>query len=168
MCPLYLVDEITHDNYDNAIKCSFFHTGLHTHLAETLFDIKINGLLNAVSDLLSDRAYVLPTGAISGVNSLPAKPGDTIILYGVGFGPVTPDIPAGQIVQQSNTLASSFQVSIGGMPATVNYAGLAPNYVGLYQFNIVVPNVAASDAVPLTFTLDGASGTQTLYIAVQN
>ena len=54
------------------------------------------------------------------------------------------------------------------MQAMANYSGLAPNYVGLYQFNIVVPNVAASNAVPLTFTLGGGGGTQTLYIAVQN
>ncbi len=112
--------------------------------------------------------YVLPTGAISGVASRPAKPGDTIMLYGVGFGPVTPAIPAGQIAQASNKLASSFEISIGGMPATVNYAGLAPNYVGLYQFNIVVPNITDTSTAPVTFTLDGATGTQTLYIPVQN
>ncbi len=54
------------------------------------------------------------------------------------------------------------------MPATLSYAGLAPNYVGLYQFNAVVPNIGANNAVPLTFTLDGTAGTQTIYIAVQN
>lgn len=59
-------------------------------------------------------------------------------------------------------------MSIGGMPATLSYAGLAPNYVGLYQFNAVVPNIGANNAVPLTFTLDGTAGTQTIYIAVQN
>jgi uncharacterized protein (TIGR03437 family) len=69
-------------------------------------------------------------------------------------------------VQGSNTLASSFQVFLGGMSATAIYAGLAPNYTGLYQFNVVVPSVAAGDAVPLTFTLGGVAGTQTLYIAV--
>jgi uncharacterized protein (TIGR03437 family) len=37
----------------------------------------------------------------------------------------------------------------------------------LYQFNVVVPDVPASDLVPLTFTLGGNPGTQTLYIAVQ-
>ena len=57
---------------------------------------------------------------------------------------------------------------MGGMSATASYAGLAPNYTGLYQFNVIVPNVAASDAVPLTFTLGGVPGTQTLYIAVAN
>lgn len=83
-----------------------------------------------------------------------------------------PDIPAGQLVKQSNELASPFQIVIGGMPggmpATSEYSGLAPNYTGLYQFNIGVPDVGASDAVPLTFTIGGVSGTQTLYIAVQN
>jgi uncharacterized protein (TIGR03437 family) len=118
--------------------------------------------------LLSDNVtYVLPTGAISGVASRPAKPGETIVLYGVGFGGVTPSIPAGQIVGQSNQLAASFQISFGGIPAqTVSYAGLSPGYVGLYQFNVVVPAVADNDLVPLTFTLGGTAGTQTLYIAV--
>jgi uncharacterized protein (TIGR03437 family) len=135
-------------------------------LAPASFDISGTQYLAA---FFSDGVtYVLPTGAISGVVSRPAKPGDTIMLYGVGFGPVIPDIPAGQIAQASNKLASSFEISIGGMPATVTYAGLAPNYVGLYQFNVVVPNAADSNAAPVTFTLDGAAGTQTLYIAVQN
>jgi uncharacterized protein (TIGR03437 family) len=46
--------------------------------------------------------------------------------------------------------------------------GLAPDYTGLYQFNITVPNGAAGNAVALTFTLNGVPGTQTLYLAVQN
>jgi uncharacterized protein (TIGR03437 family) len=39
--------------------------------------------------------------------------------------------------------------------------------VGLYQFNVVVPDAAAGDAVPLTFAVGGTSGEQTLYTAVQ-
>lgn len=111
--------------------------------------------------------FVLPSGAISGLSSKPAAPGDTIVLYGIGFGPVTPNIPAGQIVQASNTLSSSFQIYVGGAAAQISYAGLAPNYVGLYQFNIVVPNVASGDTVPLTFKLAGTNNSQTLYTAVQ-
>jgi uncharacterized protein (TIGR03437 family) len=112
--------------------------------------------------------YVLPPGTIAGVPSQRAKPGDTIVLYGVGFGSVMPSIPAGQIVQQSNILATPVQFSFGGVPATASYAGLAPSFVGLYQFNVTVPNVAANDLVPVTFTLGGVSGTQTLYLAVGN
>lgn len=114
--------------------------------------------------IFSDGTYALPTGAVSGVSSQPAKPGDEIVLYGVGFGPVTPGIPAGQLVGESNSLAD-FHISIGGMPCQVEYDGLAPNYTGLYQFNITVPQVASGNQ-PLTFTVDGLDGSQTLYVAV--
>jgi uncharacterized protein (TIGR03437 family) len=59
-------------------------------------------------------------------------------------------------------------MSLGGLPVTTAYAGLAPNYTGLYQFNITVPSAAATGAIPLTFTVDGVSGTQTLSIAIGN
>jgi len=127
----------------------------------------INGRQFAAA-LFADGSYVLPPGALAGVNSRRAKSGDTIILYGIGFGAVNPAIPAGQIAQQSNTLASPFQLSIGGTPATVVYSGLAPNFVGLYQFNVVVPSIASTDSAPLTFSLNGAPGTQTLVLPVQN
>ena len=83
----------------------------------------------------------------------------------MGFGPVVPNIPAGQLVKQINTLASSFQLSIGGMPANVDYSGLAPNYTGLYQFNVTVPEVAPGN-VPLTFKVGSVTGSQTLSLAV--
>jgi len=120
--------------------------------------------------LFSDGAtFVAPPGSIPGVTSRQAKPGEVITIYGVGFGPVTPNIPAGQIVQQSNTVASPVSFQFGGTAATSNYSGLAPQQVGLYQFNVTVPNVANSDTVPLTFTLGGAAvTTQTLYTAVHN
>jgi trimeric autotransporter adhesin len=112
--------------------------------------------------------YVLPTNAVAGITSRPASPGATIYLFGVGFGPVTPNIPAGQIVEQENTLNSTMQVMFGQTPATLTYAGLAPNFIGLYLFKVTVPNVPTNNAVPLTFTQGGSSGTQTLYIAVQD
>jgi uncharacterized protein (TIGR03437 family) len=117
----------------------------------------------------SNGNYVLPPGAIPGLPSQRAQPGDTIVIYGIGFGSVTPDIPPGQLVEQLNTLTDTFTISFGGTQAiTIPYDGLAPNYMGLYQFDVVVPNVTASDTLPLTFTLGGASGTQTLAIAVGN
>jgi uncharacterized protein (TIGR03437 family) len=128
----------------------------------------IGGVQYVVALFNDGVTYVLPTGAISGVASRPAVPGDTITFYGVGFGPVTQNIPAGQIAQGLTTLASDFSISIGGMPATIVYAGLAPSYVGLYQFDVTVPNVAAGSAVPVTFTLGGVSATQTLNLAVGN
>jgi uncharacterized protein (TIGR03437 family) len=127
----------------------------------------VKGAQNVVALFSGTLTYVLPVN-IPGVVTARARAGDNITLYGIGFGTVTPDIPAGQIVQQTNALQSDFHVFFGGIPANVTYAGFAPGYVGLYQINVVVPSVAASDAVPLTFTLGGANGPQTLVIAVQN
>jgi uncharacterized protein (TIGR03437 family) len=119
---------------------------------------------------LTDGSIVMPPGSVAGISSRQAKPGETIVMYGVGFGAVSPSIPAGQTVQSGNKLAAAFSVSFGGVPATViPYAGLAPNAIGLYQFNVVVPNnIPNSDAVPLTFTLGNGSGSQTLFTAVHN
>jgi len=116
--------------------------------------------------ILPDGTYVLPTGAIAGVNSRPAKPGETVTMYGVGFGPVTPSFLAGVIVTAQNSLSASFQMKFGQTQATVPYYGLAPGFVGLDQFDVVVPAVPDNPLVPLTFSLGGAPGIQTLYIAV--
>jgi uncharacterized protein (TIGR03437 family) len=121
----------------------------------------------AVALFPDNTTFVLPPGLVTGVATARAKPGDTIILYGVGFGPVSPDISAGLIVQQANLL-SGFQASFGGVPATVQFAGLVQGFLGLYQFNITVPQVAAGDAVPFTFTLGGKAGTQTLILPIGN
>jgi len=110
--------------------------------------------------------FVLPP--VANVPTARARPGDTIILYGVGFGPVTPDSPAGQIVTLANRLQATFQASFAGTPATVNFSGLTGGYLGLYQFNVVVPNVAPSDSVPFTYSLGGVPGPQNLIIPVGN
>ena len=121
---------------------------------------------NVVALLSNTLTFILPTGA-SGIATTKAKVGDNLTLYGIGFGSVTPSIPAGQLVQTANQLNGNFQITIGGVPAKVNYAGLTPSVVGLVQFNIVVPNIPGSNTVPVAFSLDGVPGTQTLVIAVQ-
>jgi uncharacterized protein (TIGR03437 family) len=121
-----------------------------------------------VAALFADGAFVLAPGAISGITSRRAKPGDTIMLYGVDFGQVNQGIPPGQIAQGQTSLAAPLSMSISGSPATLRYQGLAPGFVGLYQFNVVVPSIAASDAAPLTFTLGGVAGTQKLFLAIGN
>ena len=122
----------------------------------------------AVAILPDGKTNVLPENAITGVASRPAKAGETVTLYGTGFGSVTPRIEAGAVANQANALNSRLEVYFGDTPGDVVYAGLAPGTVGVYQFSVVVPQVAAGDAVPLTFTLGGVRGQQTLYTAVGN
>jgi uncharacterized protein (TIGR03437 family) len=128
----------------------------------------VGGTQYAAGLFADGTTYVAPPGAIPGVVSRQAQPGETITIYGVGFGPVIPNIPAGQIVLQNNATAASMQVSFGQTAASLAYAGLAPGLVGVYQFNVVVPSVPDNDSLPLTFTLGGVAGTQTLYTAVKN
>ena len=136
----------------------------------------VGGKQYVVAQFLDGITYVLPPNAIAGVPSRQAKPGEIIIIYGIGFGTVldsgNQDIPAGTIVTASNKLANSFSMDFGGSSANFSdprsYFGLAPSFVGLYQFNVVVPSVANSDLVPLSFKLNGAAGSQTLFTAVHN
>jgi uncharacterized protein (TIGR03437 family) len=124
------------------------------------------GLLAPAALRAGDKQYaeaIFPDGSPA-----PApRPGETIVLYGAGFGPVTPDPGAGNIVANQNNLVLPLQVFFGGMRANVSYAGLAPGMIGLYQFNVVVPEVTPGDAVPLTFSVGLSAGQQVLYTAVQ-
>jgi uncharacterized protein (TIGR03437 family) len=73
-----------------------------------------NGTNYAVATF-PDGTYVLntATGASFGLPSRPAKPGETIILYGIGFGDVTPAISSGVIVGAANTLVNPVSISFG-------------------------------------------------------
>jgi uncharacterized protein (TIGR03437 family) len=134
--------------------------------APSVFDQPAGQYVGAL--LPNGATFILPPGLTNAVPTSRAHVGSTIIMYGVGFGAVSPSIPAGQIVTQTNNLASSVQILFAGVPGTVQFAGLVAGNVGLYQFNVVVPNVASSDTVPVTFTLGGTPGTQQLIIPIGN
>jgi uncharacterized protein (TIGR03437 family) len=57
-------------------------------------------------------------------------------------------------------------MTIGGVNTVVSYKGLAPNFVGLYQFNFVVPNVADGDQ-PVVIRLGATALPQTLFLSVK-
>ena len=108
-------------------------------------------------------------GAALGLTSRPAKPGDLIIAYGIGFGDVTPPILPGVIAEQVNTLVNPVAVSFGSTPApTLTYSGLAGNFVGLYEFYITVPSGLANGDYQINVTQNGAALPQTFYLTVQN
>jgi uncharacterized protein (TIGR03437 family) len=113
----------------------------------------------------SDQTYVGKEGLVSGLPFRPAKPGDTIVIYGIGFGPVTPNTPTGTIVTQATTLQTKPTIRFGQTPANLVYYGLAPNFVDLYQFNITVPNVGAGD-MQLNVDMGGVALNQNCFITV--
>jgi uncharacterized protein (TIGR03437 family) len=99
----------------------------------------------------------------------PAAPGQSITAYGLGFGPVTPANPTGVITTAANSIVSTNAVTIffGTTPAAVTYAGLAPGFVDLYQFNITVPTLANGD-YPIAVKVGGTAIAQTMSLTVHN
>jgi uncharacterized protein (TIGR03437 family) len=108
--------------------------------------------------------YVGNAGLIAGANFRPAKPGDVIILYGLGFGAVTPSTPPGVIASGVTNLAN-LSASFGQTVATLGYAGLYPGFVGLYEFYVTVPNVPDGD-YPINISVGGTQVEQTLFLTV--
>jgi uncharacterized protein (TIGR03437 family) len=115
---------------------------------------------------------LLPDGLLAGPAALgsafrAAKPGETIVMYGVGFGTTSPAVAPGQIASGTPSLASALKVLIGSAEAEVSYAGLVAGAVGLYQINAVVPAGAAEGTQKLQMSNAGfASLRQDLSIAI--
>ena len=86
-----------------------------------------------------------------------AKPGAVIELYGTGFGSTQPAVGAGAVFQGSAPLTNPVSATIGGVAATVVYAGLIST--GVNQVNVTVPALADGDYPVLLQT--GGLSTQT-------
>jgi uncharacterized protein (TIGR03437 family) len=111
-------------------------------------------------------SYVLvgSPGLIPGVTTQPAQPGETIVLYGTGFGPTNPPLPTGQLITTPAVLANTVQITIGGATANVTYAGLVSP--GLYQFNVTVPNLPNGDAA-VAATIGGVTTQTGVSVTIQ-
>jgi uncharacterized protein (TIGR03437 family) len=117
-----------------------------------------------VAALHADYTLVGSANLLPGVTTQPAQPGETILLYGTGFGPTSPALPTAQLVTTPAVLANSVQVTIGGVAAAVVYAGLVES--GLYQLNVTVPTLPNGDA-KVVATIGGVSSQTGVSITVQ-
>jgi uncharacterized protein (TIGR03437 family) len=91
-----------------------------------------------------------PQGALTGIPSAPVKVGDTVVIYVLGLGPTTPPVVSGTASPGPPGLATVpgiTKVCFGvedpfhqAVCATPLFAGLTPNFVGLYQINVTIPS----------------------------
>jgi len=117
-----------------------------------------------VAALHANYALVASANLLAGVTSSPAQPGETIQLYGTGFGPTSPPLLTNQLIASPSVLANPVQVTIGGVTATVVYAGLVES--GLYQINVTVPNLPNGDAAVIA-TIGGVPSQTGVSVTVQ-
>jgi adhesin/invasin len=100
---------------------------------------------------------------------IPTRPaaGSALALFVTGLGETTPPLASGSAAPTDAlyTAIASVTAMIGGQAAQVLFAGLAPGYAGLYQVNVVVPQLAAGDyAVQITV---GGVASNTVTVSVR-
>jgi uncharacterized protein (TIGR03437 family) len=102
--------------------------------------------------------------SVPGYPFTPARPGETISIYGFGFGlPATPLVNGS--ATQSGLLPAMPSIQIGGLSANVVYAGLVSP--GLYLFNVVVPAGVSDGDNTVTCAYGGASAPAGIKITVK-
>ncbi len=134
--------------------------------APSLFSVNGKGSGQGAVLIAGTALLAAPTGAFPG--SRPASRGELIEVFATGLGAVSRLQGDGQ-PKTPTTIAISKTpvVTIGGVPATVTFSGLAPGGVGLYQINVQTPPTApAGDAVPVVISM-GAAISNTVTIAVR-
>jgi uncharacterized protein (TIGR03437 family) len=114
----------------------------------------------------SDGAYIAPSGSLGvGVNARPAKPGETIELYGTGFGPTNPPDTPGMLLPSPLPLVAMPQVLFGNtLSQPASFAGLVGP--GSYQFNVVVPNVSSGDQ-EIVIKVGNSASQSNVFVPVQ-
>jgi uncharacterized protein (TIGR03437 family) len=92
----------------------------------------------------------------------PVARGDYVQLFMNGLGPVS-NQPGDGLAAPSGPLAQTMAtptIMIGGQPVTaVQFSGLAPGFVSLYQVNVQVPAGISAGAQPITCTIGGVTST---------
>lgn len=126
-----------------------------------------NGLAIAVNN--SDGTLAWPVGAVPGLTTHPAKPGDVVIIYATGLGPVidTPADGANSLDKLRRNITPP-QVLVGGMAAKLDFAGLSPQFVGVNQINMIVPDAAPGNSVPLVIKVGGIASPSNITMAIGN
>jgi uncharacterized protein (TIGR03437 family) len=138
-----------------------------TATAPAIYSLNAQGNGQGAILQANSGTVVAPLNSIPGVVTQPGSPLEFISIFCTGLGAVqTYTFGDGTAATAATTVAST-QVTIGGVAATVTYAGLAPSYVGLYQINAVIPTgVPSGSAIPVIVKINGITS-NTVTIAIQ-
>ncbi len=121
------------------------------------------------NDGVINGSIAQPAGAFPGIVSQPAQRGGVVTLFANGLGPVDPEAVTGNnSLDAVRATTVAVRVFVGEAEAQVLFSGLAPEFVGLYQINIVTPLAAVpGDAVPIRIEQGGVMSRPDVTIAVQ-
>ena len=86
---------------------------------------------------------VLNQDGSENAESNPESRGRIVVLYATGQGLVAPEIASGELGPGTEPFPRPLEpvnVTIGGAPGVLHFAGLAPDFVGLLQINVQIDN----------------------------
>ncbi len=106
-----------------------------------------------------------PTGSSLGYPTVAAKAGDSIALFGTGFGPTNPAVVAGQSFSGAAATTNPVVVRINNVSATPAFAGLSS--AGLYQINLTVPAGLGTGDASLQASVGGVQTPSDVVISLQ-
>jgi len=137
---------------------SYAGTVLKQRLSPAFFTYQ-SGTTSYIAAVHLDGTLVGPASP----SSRPTVPGEVIEIYGTGFGPTNPESPTSQLVSQPAPLSQPATVTIGGVDALVQWAGIVSS--GLYLLNVQIPNVAFGDQ-PVQTSVSGFQGAPNAFVAI--
>jgi uncharacterized protein (TIGR03437 family) len=94
-----------------------------------------------------------PTGNSLGYPTVAAQAGDTVELFGGGFGPTTPTVAAGGPFSGSAPINNTLTLYIDNVAVKTTFVGLSS--AGLYQINLKVPDGLGLGDVPIQAIVGG-------------
>jgi len=94
-----------------------------------------------------------PAGDVLGYSTVPARPGDNVELFAVGFGPTTPFVPAGKPFSGAAPVNNPISLYINNIFVVPSFVGLSS--AGLYQINLNVPSGLGAGEVSIKAMVGG-------------
>lgn len=116
----------------------------------------------------SDGSVAQTPGTVRGLTNRPARPGEIVLIYANGLGAVDPPVESGTASTDAlRRTVTTPTVLIGGREAEVQFSGLAPQFVGVNQVNVVVPlGLLGSSRVPVQLRIGGITTSNLVTMAV--
>ncbi len=141
--------------------------GIPLRLADTALGLFTNNFSGQgqVAAINQNGTY---NGATSGFT--PAPQDSEISIYATGGGVTNPPSTTGSVTPVTHFvfIPGTVTATIGGVPATVDFAGNAPGLItGIVQFNVHVPKGVTGNNVSVILSINGVANPLGTTIAVQ-
>ena len=113
-------------------------------------------------------------GRAIGLTTTPARPGDILVIFATGLGPVDNPVATGEATPNSPLAGTierpkvRYSTSPFGLSERAQFSGLSPGSVALYQVNAPIPGTMGTNRrTPVIIEFSDGTRSNTVHIAVE-